>query len=454
MGLGQVLYGLAMDMTYCRFAYKLGKQYTFSLIATLLLGSSFLFSIGIAIAAPQIIKITHHSSPIHYFYYMAIILTLDSLLALTYARIRVENKRKQLTLVKTFAALMHIIFSFILFCCPSILTTLSKAIDFWVKTPIALNKLDVVFIAHLLSNITTCALLLPYFKAIRLVWDGHMVKKIWHYASISFCSDLLFMLNRTLPTLLFLPLAPDSLYHSKEEIFASYGISWKLTLCIALAIQSFKEAAEPFFFSHATDKDAPNLYSQMMRLFIVLSCFIVLLFSLNINWISKIIIPNSRYLYTIAAAPYLAFIYVMTGIYYNLSTAFKLSHCTHYRIWIHLCSCITTGIMSWWSIPKWGYWGSIYATMSGTIVMVILGYGIGQICYPIPYRRKDLILLIVSYCLLTKIHSWPTQISLWGWGLGWVYLFLNAVILLLCLITVTFVIKGSIQKNVSIQPPT
>ena len=65
-----------MDMTYCRFANKLGKQYIFSSMVTLLCISNLLFSI-IIISILHIAPTIKHL-PVRYANYMATILTLDS----------------------------------------------------------------------------------------------------------------------------------------------------------------------------------------------------------------------------------------------------------------------------------------------------------------------------------------------------------------------------------------
>ena len=63
-------------MTYCRFANKLGKQYIFSSMVTLLCITNLLFSI-IIISILHIAPTIKHL-PVRYAYYMATILTLDS----------------------------------------------------------------------------------------------------------------------------------------------------------------------------------------------------------------------------------------------------------------------------------------------------------------------------------------------------------------------------------------
>jgi hypothetical protein len=104
ISLGHVLFLLSMDMAYCRFVYKLGRQHTFNTTITILLISSVLLSISLIIYTPQIAQITDHLSHIRYFYYITAILTLDTLLAIPYVSLRVEKKNFAISVDKIFTS--------------------------------------------------------------------------------------------------------------------------------------------------------------------------------------------------------------------------------------------------------------------------------------------------------------------------------------------------------------
>lgn len=127
-----------------------------------------------------------------------------------------------------------------------------------------------------------------------MIWNSRTMQTIGGYAATSFFTTLFFRINETLPLLLFQRWVPNNFYssHTKEEILANFDISCKVTVCITLVIQAFKHGTEPFFFANSGRKDALKLYSQTMHLFILVSCFCLFLFSLNINWVTKILIPS------------------------------------------------------------------------------------------------------------------------------------------------------------------
>ncbi|CCM10060.1 Putative uncharacterized protein [Cardinium endosymbiont cEper1 of Encarsia pergandiella] len=431
IALGHVIYDLAMDVTYLRFVHRLGKSYTFNAVITILLVTSFIFSILLIVFIPQIAKLTNHLVHIRYFYYMTGILILDTLLMIPLARLRVEKKTFEFLLVKFLQSFAHIIFSFVLLYCPICLNSIAYWISNGLHIQIALNELDAVFIANLLSSVTALALLFAQFQGFYWVWHGHTMAMIGRYATTSFFTILFFKVNETLPLLCFRKLVPNNFYttHTKEEILGNFGTSCKLTVCITLGIQAFKYAAEPFFFANSDRKEAPRLYSQTMYVFILVSCFCLLLLSINVDWIAKILIPNARYRYTIDTVPYLAFVYILLGIYYNLSTAFKLSNHTQYNTWISAWGSLVIGLTAFLMIPRFGHWGCVYASMSGAVAMGLLGYYMGQRCYPIPYPKQGFLILLFTFLVFRKIPLWRTQLAFLG--IGWSYICLHTTILIL-----------------------
>ncbi|CAH2559773.1 lipopolysaccharide biosynthesis protein [Cardinium endosymbiont of Oedothorax gibbosus] len=429
IALGHVIYDLAMDMTYFRYVHTLGKQYTFNIIVTILLVTSIIFSTLLIIYTPQIAKITNHLAHIRYFYYMAGILMLDTLLMMPYANLRVEKKTFWFLAVKFLQAFANLTFSFILLYCPLYLRYIEYLMYSGLNVTLYLNGLDAVFIANLLSNLTALAFLLPNFKGFYLIWNSRTTRAIGGYAATSFFTTLFFRMNETLPLLLFRQLVPNNFYstHTKEEMLGNFGTSYKLTLCITLGIQAFKHAAEPFFFANSGRKEALKLYSQTMHLFILASCFCLLLFSLNINWVAKILIPNAGYRHTIDTVSYLAFAHILLGVYYNFSAAFKLSDHPRYNTWISALGSLVIGFTALLLIPRWAHWGCVYASISGVTAMGLLGYYMGQKCYPIPYHAHGFLLLLLTFLVLGKVSLWPAQLAFLG--TGWAYIFLHITIL-------------------------
>ena len=78
-------------------------------------------------------------------------------------------------------------------------------------------------------------------------------------------------------------LLPENFYPNRTsaDALSIYGQCYKLSMLVQLAIQSFKFAADPFFFSNAQDKNAPALMALVMKWFVIVCAVLWLIVSLN-----------------------------------------------------------------------------------------------------------------------------------------------------------------------------
>ncbi|TDG95432.1 lipopolysaccharide biosynthesis protein [Cardinium endosymbiont of Culicoides punctatus] len=426
---GSIVYLFSMDIAYFRFLHKLGKECTFNTILTVLLITTAVCSIILVLCIPVIAKITNHISHVRYFYYVVAILILDTFITIFYAVLRAEQKPIKFTIAKSLQAIINIIFSCILLYVPSSIGFIKHLLFKYCGITVYMNALDAIFITNLLSNVSALAILFPQYKSFRFSYNKKVYSAILGYALASFFTTLFLRLNDILPITLFRQLIPTDFYetYTKEEILGNLGTSYKLTLLIRLGIQAFKYAAEPFFFSNSDKKDAKKLYGQTMHLFILISCVALLLFSLNIDWIAKILIPKAYYRNTVDIVPYLAFVHILLGVYYNFSIAFKLSNKPQYSTWISALGCLIVLATSWLLMPILGHWGGTYASIVGTAAMTLLGYFISKKLYPIPYYKHGFLVLLITFYLLDKVAAWPFKLTFLD--LGWAYVLLNILII-------------------------
>src|SRR5207344_2779798 len=77
---------------------------------------------------------------------------------------------------------------------------------------------------------------------------------------------------------------PENFYGtiSNQEAVGIFGACYKYAVLMNLGIQAFRYAAEPFFFSNATDRNSPQLFAKVNHYFIVVGCVVLLGVSLNL----------------------------------------------------------------------------------------------------------------------------------------------------------------------------
>lgn len=430
-----IIYTLSISIAYYRFAAQLGEQHVFNTILTFILPHIAILSTVIVWSAPYLKPILHYKFPTHYFYYIVTITSLDTLLELLYARLRIHQNTTKLITTRLLQSFTYIGCIVLLFHNTIYPTRISTALHTWLShNGLTLGNIDSILVANILSCAIALAIL--HKKMRGFTWNFHLptVRKLLNYSAYSFIHTLCMRLHTTIiPIQLFRRLIPDTFYYpdTKEYIFINLDTALKLTVLMSLAIQSFEEAAEPLFFSKRKTSRDSVFYSHTMHFFIVVASIIFIFFGVNIDWIAKIAISNPTCRHLINLVPCLAFIQVLLGIYYNLNIPFKLCNKMQYNGLIDIASCFVVGLTAWYCMPRIGHWGYIYATLAGALFLIFSSFFLGKKLYPIPYKFSFLLLPIGAYMLL---HFLSQIKCLAHRGLGQIYTYvvINTTLAITC----------------------
>ena len=196
------------------------------------------------------------------------------------------------------------------------------------------------------------------------------------------------MINENIEKILLNDLLPVDFYPDKtpQQALGTYGACYKLSIFMMLAIQAFRYAGEPFFFSSAEDKEAPQLFAQVMHYFTIFSILILVGVSVNVDLLGHLLIPNSDYWDALYVVPFLLFAKLLYGIYINLSIWFKLTDKTYFGTITSVIGALITLAGNFLLIPVLGYLGSAVASIACFMVMCLVCYYYGRKYYPIPYN--------------------------------------------------------------------
>ena len=157
--------------------------------------------------------------------------------------------------------------------------------------------------------------------------------------------------------------------------------------------------AEPFFFSHAKNKNSGNTYARIMDYFIITMCIMCVAVVANIE-ILKHYINNRSYWVGLDVVPPLLLGYISLGVYTNLSIWYKLSDQTRYGLYISGIGAIVTIVLNVIFIPRYSYMASAWTSLIAYASMMVMSYIWGQKNYPIPYNLKKNLAYIVSSVII------------------------------------------------------
>lgn len=388
-----LIYG--METSFFRFASKSNepeKVYSTSLIS--LFFTSLVFVFLAALFSGNIAYLIDYSEHPEYITWFAVILGLDTITAIPFARLRLRNHPIKFASFKLVGIAVNIFFNlFFLSFCPWFL---SKNPDS-VLSLIYIPEIGVgyVFISNLISSAITLILLSSEILKISMYFNFQILRQLLSYGFPILVVGLAGVINQNIDKILIPFLIPED----QNPMFqlGVYGQGFKLAVLMNMFIQAFRYAFEPFFFSRSGSPDDPKVYATIMKYFVILGLIIFLGMILYLDIIKLII--NSTYHEGLKVVPIILMANLLFGIYFTLSLWYKLKDMTRYGAYIALTGAVITLVMNILLIPLYGYMGSAISIFICFLVMVLLSYFIGHKYYPVPYPVKR----ILTYFLIAGL---------------------------------------------------
>lgn len=385
-----------METAYFRFSLKYKENtavYSTSLLS-LLFSSTFFLFIVLLFSKTIALQLGYPSHP-EYVVWFALILALDTLVAIPFAKLRIENKAKRFATIKTLNILTNIFFNlfFLLFL---------PWIDKYAEAPILKQIVTLlynpqigigyIFIANLIASITTIILLIPEYLHISYKFDKQIWKELFKYAWPLMILGLAGSVNETFDRVIMKSIIPES-FHPDWQL-GVYGVCYKLSILMTIFITMFRYAAEPFFFSHANQSDSKTIYPAVMNWFIIVCSFIFLSVMLNIDIIKLVI--TEEYRVGLEVVPILLIANMFLGVFYNLSIWYKLTDKTKLGALVSIIGAIITIIFNFLLVPYYGFLGAAWATLICYFAVMVISYFLGQKYYPINYNLNKFALYLFA----------------------------------------------------------
>ncbi len=338
-----------------------------------------------------------------YIRYFIYILIADALAVIPFAKIRAEGKPIRYSLIKFINILTFVGFNlFFIFLVPLIIK------NGWPGAGLLIGWyregwVGYVFLSNLIASLLTLLFLLPELLQLRLQYDSKLLKDMLVYSWPIFIANISFIINENIDKVFLKHLLPPGI---SEQELGIYGACYKIAIFLSIFIQAFRLGAEPFFFSHSKNKNAPDTYARIMNYFVIAVCLIFVMLSANIEILKYFIkgkdaAEQAIYWSGLRVVPILLFGYVSLGIYMNLSIWYKLSDQTRYGLYISGIGAILTIVLNIIFIPRYSYVASAWITLTAYTTMMLLSYIWGQKNYPIPYNlKKNIGYLLASICIV------------------------------------------------------
>ena len=395
-----VVFTYGMETAYFRFATKESVQkdtiYNVSLSAIMV--SSMVLSMVLIIFAQPIANALQYPDQSYLITWIALILAIDAIVAIPFARLRLEGKAAYFASAKLANIMLNIGLNYALL----VLIPAYFPQSFFGKPGVS-----AVFLANLLANAMLIPILFRLFLVFRFKLNLSTLKPMLQYAYPLLFMGLAGMVNEVLDRILLKQLLPENFYPGISTLAAVgiYGACYKLSIFMSLAIQAFRYASEPFFFARSQDKNAPDLYARVMHWFVIVCAFIFLLISINLDTL-QYILRQASYRSGLSVVPVLLLANLFLGIYYNLSVWYKLTDKTYFGTLLTAVGASITLAFLFLLIPIFGYLGAAYATLICYASIASLSYYYGNKYFPVPYQVGSALLYIGFACVLVYFQKY------------------------------------------------
>ncbi len=408
-----ILFTYGFETGYFRFSNKEGVnrqslfQTAFGSLIVSTIGLILLFSLF----RVPINNFISPTGPSRYILWCLLLVGLDTLSAIPFARLRQENRPRKYAFVKLSGIVVNILFV-VLF-----LVYLPRYAEQHPESWLAgwyrgNNRVGFLLMANLLQNLFVFLILFTEWKSFRFKIDKQLWRQLFQYSAPMIIIGLAGMINEVMDRQMLAKFLPLSEAASKR-IVGIYSANYKLAIFITLFIQAFKMAAEPFFFNQAKEKTAPVLYARVMKWFVITLCLAFLFSSLYLD-IWKFFIGSS-FRSGLGVVPVLLFANICLGIYYNLSVWYKLTDRMRMGLYITVMGALITLIGNYIFIPHWGMYAAAWTTMICYATMVVVTYFAGQKYFPVPYPVKKILayltVMLVFFFLKTGIDALTVHLA-------------------------------------------
>ena len=394
-----VMLTYGMETAFFRFSKKeeTTKVYSTTLISLLI--SSVVFVGLIFLNSSAISQWLGYANHPEYIQFFALIIGMDAVASISFAKLREQDKAMRFAFIRIV----------------NIMINIGLNLYFIVYQEYGIAY---IFIANLVASVITLLMLFPQMIGSSWVFDKKLWKKMMIYALPLLIAGLAGMTNETIDRILLKHLLPNTDIAASE--LGLYGAFYKLSIIMILFIQTFRFAAEPFFFAQEKEGNSRKIYADVMKYFTIIMAIIFLGVTIFYDVIKGFLGSEYHDERGFLVVSILLLANLFLGIYYNLSIWYKLTEKTKYGAYLSIFGAIITLSLNFTLIPVLGFVGCAWATLVCYFSMTVASYYLGKRHFSVPYQVKRIALylfgmLCIYFCIyFTNLNMWINSLFLLG----------------------------------------
>ncbi len=411
-----VLFGYGMESAFLKYrsSNEIGNEkQNFSVPFLSLLISSILFAALLIWQAGPLASLAGDRTtygPL--VVYAAIILCLDTVSIVPFAALRLAGKAKRFATIRM----------------TSIAVNVACNLLFLIKYHTGISG---IFYSNIISSALTVVMLLPTILSnLTVAWEGILYKALLRFGLPYVPAGLAAMMIQVIDRPILLSL-------TNASTVGIYQANYRLGIFMMLVVSMFDFAWRPFFFIHARDSDAKQLFARILTyvvllmtgVFFALSFFLEDVVKIPVFWGHSILPPE--YWHGLSIVPVVLLGYMFLGISNNLVAGIYIEKKTQHLPANTFIGAFINVAVNFMLIPLMGIMGAALATLLSYAAMAIGLYIVAQRFYPINYEFDRLMKIaaagIIVFCLYYFVRLDAFEVL---WKVGLLVLFLVLMYLL------------------------
>ena len=400
IALVNVMLTFGFETSFFRFSTeKENEKKSFDTSFWFIFGLAAVFLISILIFSAPLSVILDYAKNPEFLRWFAMIAFLDAICVIPFAWLRFHNMPIKYSVIRVASILVQTISVIALFIFVPTSTSEKIGLDGQVSYP---------FISNLLGSLATFVLLLPIILKVKFRFSKELFSRMIKYSWPIMIAGLAFQVNENYDKI-------TQYYNISKADAGAYGGCYKLAVLMTLFVTAYRMGIEPYFFKQMNNENAKNNYAKVTEYFSFFASIVAMGIIANISWLKVIFITDHSYWTAMDIVPIIVIANLCFGIYYNLSTWYKVTDRTHFGTLISWFGAGLTIVLHFLFLKKYGFMVSAWVTLIAYFSMMVLSYFLGQKYYPIPYRVKKisffLVLLMVFSFISVKYFNYNVWLS-------------------------------------------
>jgi O-antigen/teichoic acid export membrane protein len=402
-----VILTMGLESGYFRFAGKAESEGEKRAVFATTWGATILASVAffglVLLFNGSLAEVTGYAAHPSYIWLTGLIVMLDVVTAMPFARLREQRRRMRYVAVRLISVVVNLALCLFFY---SMMPRLGG--DFWTALWDADFGAGYMLVANVIASAVSLAMLLPTLWGIVPRIRSDVFRRVMLYSLPLLISGIAGTGNEFIDRQMIKWLMPTG---EAMGALGVYGATTKLAVIMILFTQMYRLAAEPFFLARFKKEDFVKQTAETMKYYVIVAVAIFLGVTLFSDVV--VLIAGKGFRSGSNLLPILLVANALAGVVLNLSFWYKQRGRTWMAIIITGTGLLFTVGFNLLLVPRMGYEGAAWARLICEVAMVVVSLWLNQRFYPTPYDFRRIGLYVAVGAVLWGVSLWTAGLNSW-----------------------------------------